>query len=545
MSDTHSSHAQPQRIFQALVDQLQEPLLLIDPVSSQLLDANTAASAELGFALHELLALDLASIDKSLQQDVFNRFVSALGNSTVVIHEGLFTRKDGNEFPVEIKFKNVQLDQNYVVASFSNILNRKLMEQTLRDEAQRRRIMIEQTRDGIVTIDQDGQVVEANQGFADMLGYTLEEAQKLHIWDWEKNIPKEVVLEMIRHINGKGDHFETRHVRKDGTSVDVEIINSATHFKDKKLIFCISRNITERKHLEASQKLAAMVYQNIREGMMVMDQDGCIVSINPTFSAITGYWIDEVVGKKPPVLRSGQHSAEFYEDIWAELRNLGHWSGEIIDKRKNGGFYTAWLSIDMVDDGKGQVQSWVGQFSDITDKKEAEQLIWYQANFDSLTKLPNRRMFQNTLDDEIRKSKRSGRALALMFIDLDNFKNVNDSLGHDMGDLLLQQVAERLRECVRESDTIARLGGDEFTVILTNLDDASPIAAVTQKLLANISLPIKLGPHTVSVSASIGITLYPWDANNAEGLLKNADQAMYFSKREGRNCFHFYAAPSH
>jgi diguanylate cyclase (GGDEF)-like protein/PAS domain S-box-containing protein len=288
-----------------------------------------------------------------------------------------------------------------------------------------------------------------------------------------------------------------------------------------------------------------MVYQSSLEGMMVLDVSGNIVSINPTFTAITGYWPEEVLGKSPPILQSGLHDAEFYEEIWAELRNLGHWSGEIIDRRKNGKVYTARLSIDMVDDGKGQVLSWVGQFSDISEKKEAEQLIWYQANFDSLTGLPNRRMFQNKLDEEIRKSKRTGRAIALMFIDLDNFKHVNDSLGHDMGDLLLQQVADRLRECVRETDTIARLGGDEFTIILTNVDEASHIAAITQKLLANISRPIKLGTQQINASASIGITLYPWDASNAEGLLKNADQAMYHSKKDGRNCFHFFAAPSH
>jgi diguanylate cyclase (GGDEF)-like protein len=154
-------------------------------------------------------------------------------------------------------------------------------------------------------------------------------------------------------------------------------------------------------------------------------------------------------------------------------------------------------------------------------------------------------MFQNKLDEEIKKSKRTGRAIALMFIDLDNFKHVNDSLGHDMGDRLLSQVADRLRECVRETDTIARLGGDEFTIILSDVDEAAHIAAITGKLLANISRPIKLGAEHVHVSASIGITLYPWDANNAEGLLKNADQAMYHSKKDGRNCFHFFAAPTH
>jgi diguanylate cyclase (GGDEF)-like protein len=211
-----------------------------------------------------------------------------------------------------------------------------------------------------------------------------------------------------------------------------------------------------------------------------------------------------------------------------------------VGRRKDGTLYPVWLSINAVYDRKGEVQSWVAQFSDITDKKDAEQLIWRQANFDHLTGLPNRRMFLDRLGEEIKKSKRSGLPMALLFLDLDHFKLVNDSLGHDMGDLLLRLAADRLRECVRESDTIARLGGDEFTLILTNLSDSDRVGAIAQKILWKLAEPFTLDSDQAYVSGSIGITLYPNDATDAEGLLKNADQAMYGSKKAGRGRYQYF-----
>ena len=533
----------PGRVFQQLLDQLQEPILLLNPLSGKVLDANVAACIELGYALEELLVLDLFALNPALQKTAFEQCVEQLRSVLILVQEAVFLRKNGADFPVEVKLKYVQLDEHYLVASFHNIENLRLVEKTLREETGRRQLLIEQSRDGIVTLRESGKVYEANQSFATMLGYTLEEVHELYVWDWEKELPKDIVWEMIRALDEKGNHFQTRHTRKDGSVIDVEISSNATPINGEKLIFCVARNITERKQIEAALKLAAMVYQNSLEGMMVLDASGRIISTNPNFTAITGFTAEEVLGKEPPMLQSGQQEPGFYQDIWAELRNLGHWRGEILDRRKNGKVYTAWLSINMVDDGRGQVQSWVAQFADITEKKEAEQLIWFQANFDSLTGLPNRRMFQNKLNEEVKQSVRSGLAMALMFIDLDNFKDINDSLGHDMGDLVLQQVAERLRECVRETDTIARLGGDEFTVILGNLSDVSHLNSIAEKLLGNISRPIMLAASSVNVSASIGITLYPWDANSAEGLLKNADQAMYLSKKQGRNRVNFFSAP--
>jgi diguanylate cyclase (GGDEF)-like protein/PAS domain S-box-containing protein len=400
--------------------------------------------------------------------------------------------------------------------------------------------LLDHLPDPVLLIDpRDGRIVDANRACCDELGYTHQELLALRAYDI---YAREKVEEIIRTIDKAGSQFETRHTRKDGSIIDVELSTNAAIVNGRKLVFAVARDITERKRAENSLKLAAMVYQNSREAMMVTDGSGSVVAINPTFTRITGYAIDEVLGTQPPLLHGGEEPQDFYMALWTHLRKNGHWNGETLGKRKDGTLYPVWLSINAVYDGEGETQSWVAQFSDITDKKDAEQLIWRQANFDHLTGLPNRRMFLDRLGEEIKKSKRSGLPMALLFLDLDHFKVVNDSLGHDMGDLLLRQAADRLRECVRESDTIARLGGGEFTLILTNLSDSDRVGAIAQKILWKLAGPFTLGNEQAYVSGSIGITLYPVDAMDAEGLLKNADQAMYGSKKAGRGRYQYFTA---
>ena len=530
------------RVFHELLDHLPDPVLLIDPRDGRMIDVNAAACNELGYSRQEILALRIYDIDAAINETLFASVVSQLRAVPSLAWEGLHRRKDGSNFPAEVKLRFVHVQQDYILAAARNMTERKCMEQSLREETHRRQILIDQSRDGIVVLEESGKVYEVNRAFADMLGYTQDELLQMHLWDWEHNHPRETVDEMLRTIDEQGDHFETRHTRKDGSVIDVELSTNAAIINNRKLVFAVCRDVTARKQAENSLKLAAMVYQNSREAMMVTDADGTIVAINPTFTRITGYSMHEVLGSNPRLLQSSEHTPEFYTAMWNQLTKVGHWTGEIIDKRKDGTTYPAWLSINAVYDKNGEVQSWVAQFSDITEKKDAEQLIWRQANFDQLTGLPNRRMFLDRLGEEIKKSRRSGLPMALLFLDLDHFKLVNDSLGHDMGDLLLRQAADRLRDCVRESDTIARLGGDEFTLILCNLTDSDRVGAIAQKILWKLAEPFTLGSEQAYVAGSIGITLYPADAADAEGLLKNADQAMYGSKKAGRGRYQYFTA---
>ncbi|MDP3877444.1 MAG: EAL domain-containing protein [Methylobacter sp.] len=301
-------------------------------------------------------------------------------------------------------------------------------------------------------------------------------------------------------------------------------------------------DITERKSNEEKLELANLVYQAIGEAIMVADADNRIITVNPAFTELTGYTLQEAVGQPTTLLKSGRQGETFYQTMWRALETIGHWQGEIWNRRKNGDIYLEWLTISTVYDEQNKVRHRVAMFSDITDQKHAEQTIWQQANFDSLTGLPNRNMFYERLAQEMKKSQRLGLPLALLFLDLDHFKDINDTLGHSKGDLLLKDMAQRLLMCVRSTDIVTRLGGDEFTVILTELHEPNSIERVAQDILHQLTQPFELAGDYAYVSVSIGITLYPEDSNDIDTLIKNADQAMYAAKAQGRNRRHYFTA---
>lgn len=296
----------------------------------------------------------------------------------------------------------------------------------------------------------------------------------------------------------------------------------------------------QRKRHEEFNKLAALVYEASSEAMMVTDPSHHIVSVNHAFTEITGYTESEIIGVPGKILSSGKHDAAFYQAMGYQMRLSGKWHGEIWNKRKDGEIFPNRLTLNTVYNNDGSVKYWVSLFTDISQQKQDEEMIWRQSNVDALTGLPNRRMFHQNLEQEIKKSNRSGLPLVLMFLDLDNFKEVNDSLGHAMGDLLLKQASERLKLCVREFDSIARLGGDEFTIILSEVDNLKGADRVVEAILAAIAEPFQLKDKQAFISVSIGVTLYPNDAADSDTLLKNADQAMYAAKSAGRNQFSYF-----
>lgn len=301
-------------------------------------------------------------------------------------------------------------------------------------------------------------------------------------------------------------------------------------------------DITDHKQLEESLQLYSLIYQSSAEAVMVTDSNNRIVAVNPAFSHDTGYTLEEVVGKNPKLLKSGHHDKDFYREMWSSLLKKGQWQGELWDRRKDGSDHIKFANISVIRNADGSIYRHVSQFYDITEKKQSEELIWRQANFDVLTGLPNRSMFQDRFNQEIKKSHRTGLPIALLFIDLDHFKEINDTLGHSIGDLLIKEASQRLVTCVREPDTVARFGGDEFTILLAEMTDPSCIAHITQDILKKLAKPFQLGHEIAYVSASIGIALYPEDASNIEELLKNADQAMYQAKDAGRNRFCYFTA---
>jgi diguanylate cyclase (GGDEF)-like protein/PAS domain S-box-containing protein len=294
---------------------------------------------------------------------------------------------------------------------------------------------------------------------------------------------------------------------------------------------------------ESSMKLASSIYVSNANAIVVTDENNLIVDVNPAFTRITGRTKDEVLGKDPKFMSSGRHSKEFYSQMWKAILSQDHWEGEIWDKHKDGSAYVKSINIVVLRHKNGSIYRYVAQFSDITEQKAKDDLIYRQANYDTLTNLPNRRLFYDRLGQAIKLGHRTSLPVALLFIDLDRFKEINDTLGHAAGDKLLIEAAQRICSCVREADTVSRLGGDEFTVILPEIGDIAQAKKIAQKIVQEMTKPFffKNNENSYQISASIGVSVYPLDAESQGALIHCADNAMYSAKAAGRNCFICYS----
>lgn len=290
--------------------------------------------------------------------------------------------------------------------------------------------------------------------------------------------------------------------------------------------------------------LAGKVFEILDDGIMVTDVNQTIVYVNATFTRLTGYTLEEVAGKTPRLLSSGRHTAAFYREMWTKINETGTWQGEIWNRKKNGEVYVEELSITRVLDDEGRVSHYVGIFKDITVRKHLEAKINHQALHDVLTGLPNRYLLKERLDEAIALARKTGTGVGVFYLDLDRFKRVNDSLGHHVGDKLLKQAAERIKQCLSERDTIARLGGDELAVLVPGVERREACAAKAGRILGAFEKPFYIEGHELFVTCSIGISLFPDDAGDGDELVRLADQALYEAKNAGRNNFRFYARNS-
>lgn len=340
------------------------------------------------------------------------------------------------------------------------------------------------------------------------------------------------------------------YVRKDASSFPVRLCISLLRGKSGEILgyLGIATDISERQRHEQNLRIAAIAFAS-QAAIMVTDAEQRILQVNQAFSTLTGYPVDEAIGSTPSMLKSGRQDAAFYTEMWRTLSETGHWQGEIWNRRKSGEVFPEWLTISSVRDASGKVTHFVSTFSDISNLKVAESEIHHLAYYDPLTAMPNRRMLLNRLEKSCLVSKRDGQYGALLMIDLDHFKTLNDTLGHDVGDRLLTEVANRLSACIRECDTAARLGGDEFVIMLENLGgDAEGAAlqaeAVAEKVRFELARPyLLIGDTEYFRSASIGISLYQGCDKTVDVLLKQADIALYKSKDAGRNAIRFFAMP--
>jgi diguanylate cyclase (GGDEF)-like protein/hemerythrin-like metal-binding protein/PAS domain S-box-containing protein len=294
-----------------------------------------------------------------------------------------------------------------------------------------------------------------------------------------------------------------------------------------------NRDRTGRHKRDDYQRLAETVFKSVNDAVLVTDRSNRIVAANPSFTTVTGYTEEEMLGKDPSLLSDGKMEPEAAKGMWQQLHTTGRWQGEIMNRRKSGEFYVAWVSINSVLDAKGELSNYVAVFSDISERKINEKRMQYLAHYDLLTDLPNRALLADRLQQALIKARRDNELLALMFVDLDKFKSVNDTYGHYVGDLLLKEVAKRLKCCIRESDTAARIGGDEFIVLLPSIQVEKDARTVAEKILEEVTKPCDLAGNDMNIGVSIGIAIYPIDGKNSETLLTNADAAMYQAKHGG------------
>ncbi len=388
-------------------------------------------------------------------------------------------------------------------------------------------------------------IYEANRAYEQITGRSVDDLKTLdgiQITHPEDRQHYADHLKRIRDTNASGITLQKRDVRPDGTIcwVNVTLAPMGQNNENQSLCLCLTEDITERKLAEEKLQLSAKVFSETHEGIAITNASGNIIDVNPAFCEITGYTLAEVMGKKPSLLSSGRHSLDFYRDMWQTIHDQGYWQGEIWNRSKDGRFYAELLSISSITDQNGRVTHYIGIFTDITHIKKQQETLEQMAHYDVLTKLPNRMLLSDRFLQALAHSKRTHTFLAVCFIDLDHFKPVNDMYGHEIGDELLIRVAHRIKTNIREEDTASRQGGDEFVLLLGDIASITQCKHILNRIIHSLTQPYLIDEQSITIGASMGVTLYPEDNSDLDTLMRHADYAMYQAKSMGRNRYRFF-----
>ena len=395
--------------------------------------------------------------------------------------------------------------------------------------------------DFIFIFDSDGRILHHNRAVTSILGYGPDTLKDKPILSLYPESIREAAGQRIAEIVAERAVSCALPMRRPaGGDIETEFRITHGYWDDKPALIGIAQDISERLHAEERQRLAASVFDNAHEGIMITNQSGTIVEVNSTFTELTGYSRAEAVGQTPDLLKSGHHDAAFYVEMWKKIAEAGYWQGEIWNRKKSGEIFVEQLTISAVRDRNETISHYVAIFSDITLIKQHQQRLEHLAHFDALTQLPNRMLLGDRMQIAMSQTQRTGKMLAVCYLDLDNFKPVNDEFGHAVGDYLLVDVAHRLKSAVRAGDTVARLGGDEFVLLISDLADVHECEHAMARVISTLTQPFRVSQAQIAVSASIGVTLYPHDGADSDALLRHADQAMYAAKQSGRNRYHLF-----
>ncbi|WP_300084309.1 EAL domain-containing protein [Rhodoferax sp.] len=446
------------------------------------------------------------------------------------------------------------LAASYAFARWSRTLfqryqaNLQAQTQALQEREALFRAVFDNAAVGIAQIAPDGKFLQINQQFCQLIGYSHKEVMAQG-FDFQRiTLPEDLAADLAqvqRLLSGQASSYqlEKRYVHQDGHWVWVNLAVQLVRNAQGEPLYFISAvsDISARKAADQALQLAASVFTHAREGIMITAPDGRIVNVNTAFSRITGYSRDEVLGRNPHLLSSGRHDQAYFEAMWKGLLEKDHWYGEIWNRRKSGELFVEMQTISAVRDAQGQIGHFVALFSDITALKAHEQQLEHMAHFDALTGLPNRVLLADRLHQAMHNAQRRGLQLAVVYLDLDGFKLINDTHGHEVGDQLLMTLAERMKQVLREGDTLARLGGDEFVAVVVDLPQREACAPLLQRLLDAAHTPVALPEGQVQVSASLGVTYFPQTEEiDADQLQRQADQAMYQAKLAGKNRYHAF-----
>ncbi|MDU0354628.1 EAL domain-containing protein [Paraglaciecola aquimarina] len=470
--------------------------------------------------------------------------LKALIQSTKELEEGKFK----GELPLHGSTELVDLQQRFTLMAKARVSAQSQLESSQQHLQESKNLLsahIDNTPLGCVSWDKDSICTKWNKSAENIFGYRAEEAIGKHASD----------LVLLPELKGEYKKFFRSFIRQKGGRSST----SKNKTKSGKVIICVWHNtlirsqdgqvlgvssfvqdITQNKLAEEQLTLAASVFTHAKEGIFITDSKGAIIEVNDTFVAVTGYQRDEVLGKNPNLLKSNKQTPEFYQKLWRTIEEEGHWTGEIWNKRKNQELYAQLLTINSVLDNAGNVKNYVAIFTDQSEIKEQQLKLEHMAHYDVLTNLPNRSLLTEHLNKEILRCKQNAKELAVVFLDLDGFKEINDLYGHSFGDQILIVLATRLQNTLGENDILSRIGGDEFVAVLTNLAHTEDFRLAVEKMLKVTSDPIALGDDILKISTSIGVTIYPTNNTNADQLIRHADQAMYVAKQKGKNCYHLF-----
>jgi diguanylate cyclase (GGDEF)-like protein/PAS domain S-box-containing protein len=433
------------------------------------------------------------------------------------------------------------------VGTVKDITDIKLAEQALLHERNFVNAILQSANSLLIVLDNTGRIIRFNRACEKLTGYSLDDISGTFVWDTllEAKDIKSVkqVFEDLR-TSSLPNNYKNNWVTKDGEKRMIEWSNSVITGNDNSISFIVSigNDITERVMVEAERNKHARALDQSADSVMITDRNGSIEYVNPAYENITGYSREELIGQNPRIVNSGKQDDAFYKRLWETILAGEVFRDVLINRAKDGSLYYEEKTIAPLLDSDGKIASFVSTGKDITERVETQERMYYLAHHDVLTDLPNRILFLERLGHALTGIGRRDQICAVLFLDLDRFKNINDTLGHDIGDKLLQAVGERLKESVREGDTVARLGGDEFTVLLENIQSADAVAPIARKVLTALATPYQIDDQELYSSASIGISMYPDDGSDPKTLLKNADTAMYRAKDQGRNTYQYYSA---